>query len=140
MKLETGKQETSPEMEEYDDEDDDEVIDKSCYSPPMIFGPAREGGEDLFVPPLNFAMVDNGLFRSGFPDVANFSFLQTLKLRSVLCLCPEPYPEANWEFLRSNGIRLFQFGIEGGKLQAKSCLTSASKLTTSRSPSRMQQS
>ncbi|PKU61462.1 tyrosine-protein phosphatase DSP1-like isoform X1 [Dendrobium catenatum] len=118
MKLETGKQGTSPEMEEYDDEDDDEVIDKSCYSPPMIFGPAREGGEDLFVPPLNFAMVDNGVFRSGFPDVANFSFLQTLKIRSVLfrCLCPEPYPEANWEFLRSNGIRLFQLGIEGGKV------------------------
>ncbi|EXC27243.1 putative tyrosine-protein phosphatase [Morus notabilis] len=74
-----------------------------------------DDGEDLFIPPLNFAMVDNGIFRSGFPDSANFSFLQTLGLRSIICLCPEPYPEANMEFLKANGIRLFQFGIEGYK-------------------------
>lgn len=41
-------------------------------------------GEDLFVPPLNFAIVDTGIFRSGFPDSANFSFLQTLGLRSIM--------------------------------------------------------
>ncbi|KAK6917806.1 Atypical dual-specificity phosphatase Siw14-like [Dillenia turbinata] len=68
--------------------------------------------EDLLVPPLNFAMVDNGIFRSGFPDIANFSFLQALALRSIIYLCPEPYPEQNREFLESNGILLFQFGIE----------------------------
>ncbi|KAH7533123.1 hypothetical protein FEM48_Zijuj04G0097000 [Ziziphus jujuba var. spinosa] len=73
-------------------------------------------GEGLFTPPLNFAMVDNGIFRSGFPDSANFAFLQTLGLRSIICMCPEPYPEANMEFLKSNGIRLFQFGIEGYKV------------------------
>ncbi|URD95930.1 Tyrosine phosphatase family [Musa troglodytarum] len=86
-----------------------------------------EGEELLFVPPLNFAMVDAGLYRSGFPESANFGFLRTLRLRSVLvlmggvdgiigrCLCPEPYPEANLEFLRENDIRLFQFGIENRK-------------------------
>ncbi|KAI3916770.1 hypothetical protein MKW98_026241, partial [Papaver atlanticum] len=73
------------------------------------------GGEELFVPPLNFAMVDNGIFRSGFPDTSNFPFLQTLGLRSIIYLCPEPYPEANMEFLKSNRIQLFQFGIEGCK-------------------------
>ncbi|KAL6330160.1 hypothetical protein AAG906_040080 [Vitis piasezkii] len=72
-------------------------------------------GEELFTPPLNFAMVDNGIFRSGFPDTANFAFLQTLGLRSIIYLCPETYPEANNEFLKSNGIKLFQFGIEGYK-------------------------
>ncbi|XP_038888264.1 tyrosine-protein phosphatase DSP1-like isoform X2 [Benincasa hispida] len=72
-------------------------------------------GDNLFVPPLNFAVVDSGIFRSGFPDSSNFSFLQTLGLRSIICLCPEPYPEANMDFLKSNGIRLFQFGIEGSK-------------------------
>ncbi|GJX74787.1 probable tyrosine-protein phosphatase, partial [Tanacetum coccineum] len=30
-------------------------------------------------------------------------------------LCPEPYPEHNMEFLKANGIQLFQFGIEGTK-------------------------
>ncbi|CAD5180648.1 unnamed protein product [Musa acuminata subsp. malaccensis] len=67
------------------------------------------------VPPPNFAMVGCGLYRSGFPDAANFCFLTTLRLRSVLCLCPEPYPEENMEFLRENGIKLFQFGIDGCK-------------------------
>lgn len=31
-------------------------------------------------------------------------------------LCPEPYPEANMEFLKSNGIKLYHFGIEGHKV------------------------
>nr|GMD06963.1 probable tyrosine-protein phosphatase At1g05000 [Ipomoea batatas]GMD11361.1 probable tyrosine-protein phosphatase At1g05000 [Ipomoea batatas] len=60
-------------------------------------------------------MVDYGVFRSGFPDAANFAFLQTLGLRSIICLCPEPYPEENVEFLNANRIQLFQFGIEGSK-------------------------
>ncbi|GMI69112.1 plant and fungi atypical dual-specificity phosphatase 1 [Hibiscus trionum] len=71
--------------------------------------------EHNLIPPFNFAMVDNGIFRSGFPDSANFSFLQKLNLRSIIYLCPEPYPESNTEFLKSNEIKLFQFGIEGYK-------------------------
>ncbi|KAF3451786.1 hypothetical protein FNV43_RR07882 [Rhamnella rubrinervis] len=86
-------------------------------------------GEELFAPPLNFAMVDNNIFRSGFPGPASFSFLKSLGIRSIvyvkLCaqafvfdvkflyLCPESYPEANSKFLEANGIRLFQFPIEG---------------------------
>ncbi|KAJ8512806.1 hypothetical protein OPV22_003240 [Ensete ventricosum] len=96
------------------------VAKPSCYAlaseggEPVVA--TTDGGEELlFVPPLNFAMVDAGLYRSGFPETANFGFLRTLRLRSVLCLCPEPYPEANLEFLRENGIRLFQFGIENRK-------------------------
>ncbi|KAK8629871.1 hypothetical protein V6N13_078692 [Hibiscus sabdariffa] len=78
--------------------------------------PANSSSDDLnLIPPLNFAMVDNGIFRSGFPDSANFSFLQTLNLSSIIYLCPEPYPEGNTEFLKSNGIKLFQFGIESHK-------------------------
>ncbi|GMH26868.1 hypothetical protein Nepgr_028711 [Nepenthes gracilis] len=72
-------------------------------------------GDDLYIPPFNFAVVDNGVFRSGFPDTANFSFLRTLGLRTIIYLCPEPYPEQNNEFLKANGIRLFQFGIDMSK-------------------------
>ncbi|XP_009626948.1 inositol diphosphatase DSP1-like [Nicotiana tomentosiformis] len=82
---------------------------------PENFSPAIDATEGLLVPPLNFSMVDYGVFRSGFPDIANFSFLQTLGLRSIIYLCPEPYPEANVEFLNANGIRPFQFAIEGSK-------------------------
>ncbi|XP_073003410.1 inositol diphosphatase DSP4-like isoform X1 [Typha latifolia] len=112
MKLEMRKQaqiqEEEVDVEVDEDEEEEEHLRYSAAA-------GREGGEELFVPPLNFAMVDHGVFRSGFPDVANFGFLETLKLRSVLCLCPEPYPEANVEFLRANGIVLFQFGIDGCK-------------------------
>ncbi|KAI3870494.1 hypothetical protein MKX03_022687 [Papaver bracteatum] len=75
----------------------------------------NEEEENMLVPPLNFSMVDNGVFRSGFPGVSNFTFLETLGLRSIIYLCPEPYPAANSEFLKSNRIRLFQFPIEGNK-------------------------
>ncbi|XP_019091898.1 PREDICTED: probable tyrosine-protein phosphatase At1g05000 isoform X2 [Camelina sativa] len=93
----------SPDDGEADDDDDDDTF-------------RVVSGEELnLIPPLNFSMVDNGIFRSGFPDSANFSFLQTLGLRSIIYLCPEPYPETNLHFLKSNGIRLFQFGIEGNK-------------------------
>ncbi|KAH9315568.1 hypothetical protein KI387_024195, partial [Taxus chinensis] len=30
-------------------------------------------------------------------------------------LCPEPYSEANRDFIRNHGIKLFHFGIEGNK-------------------------
>lgn len=51
---------------------------------PENFSPAIDATEGLLVPPLNFSMVDYGVFRSGFPDIANFSFLQTLGLRSIM--------------------------------------------------------
>lgn len=69
----------------------------------------------MVAPPANFGMVDKGVYRSGFPDAVNFGFLRGLGLRSIVYLCPEPYPEANSEFLEVEGIHLFQFGIEGNK-------------------------
>ncbi|KAI3783753.1 hypothetical protein L1987_42839 [Smallanthus sonchifolius] len=67
------------------------------------------------VPPINFANVEDRVYRSGFPQPSNFPFLETLQLRSIIYLCPEPYPEENLEFLKANNIRLFQFGIDGTK-------------------------
>ncbi|KAI8002056.1 Tyrosine-protein phosphatase DSP1 [Camellia lanceoleosa] len=84
-------------------------------SPPSTGDVSENDGDELLAPPLNFAMVDYGVFRSGFPESANFSFLQTLGLRSIVYLCQEPYPEANLRFLNANGIQLFQLGIDGCK-------------------------
>ncbi|XP_038879707.1 tyrosine-protein phosphatase DSP3-like [Benincasa hispida] len=69
----------------------------------------------ILLPPPNFSMVEDGIFRSGFPQPANFPFLRSLNLRSIIYLCPEPYPEENLEFLKANNIKLFQFKIEGKK-------------------------
>ncbi|KAL2549223.1 Tyrosine phosphatase family protein [Forsythia ovata] len=70
----------------------------------------------VLLPPPNFAAVeDNSVYRSSFPQPSNFPFLRSLKLRSILYLCPEPYPEENLQFLQSNEVKLFQFGIDGTK-------------------------
>ncbi|XP_015878295.2 probable tyrosine-protein phosphatase DSP4 isoform X2 [Ziziphus jujuba] len=66
--------------------------DRSSSPAPKAMANGDDIGEELFVPPLNFAMVDNNIFRY---------------------LCPEPYPEVNNKFLEANGIKLFQFAIEG---------------------------
>ncbi|GAB2229139.1 hypothetical protein Droror1_Dr00023274 [Drosera rotundifolia] len=71
---------------------------------------------EVSVAPMSFAVVEEGVYRSGFPKPENFGFIKTLNLNSIIYLCPEPYPEVQWEFVRSNNIRLFQFGIEGKKM------------------------
>ncbi|PKU81420.1 tyrosine-protein phosphatase DSP3 [Dendrobium catenatum] len=78
-------------------------------------GDFNDGGKALLLPPSNFAMVDNGIYRSGFPGTMNIGFLETLNLRSVVYLCPEPYPDDMAAYMNSVGIRIFQFGIDGSK-------------------------
>ncbi|KAI3796859.1 hypothetical protein L1987_39545 [Smallanthus sonchifolius] len=73
------------------------------------------GGELAYHPPFNFATVEDRIYRSGFPQSSDFPFLDTLRLRSVICLCVESYPKENLEYLNSRNIRLFQFGIDGTK-------------------------
>ncbi|KAL6192667.1 hypothetical protein ACLB2K_033753 [Fragaria x ananassa] len=86
---------------------------------------------------INFSMVDDGIFRSSFPQPSNFPSLawnlcytdtppqlrvsNTPGMAKYVSDTPrgvsenEPYPEENLEFLRSQDIQLFQFGIEGKK-------------------------
>lgn len=71
--------------------------------------------DEVLIPPANFSMVEDGLYRSGFPETSNFGFLETLNLKSIIYLCTEPYPEEHLKFLELHNIRLFQFGIEGTK-------------------------
>ncbi|XP_071736729.1 inositol diphosphatase DSP1-like [Rutidosis leptorrhynchoides] len=80
----------------------------------MLTGKHDPTGDELY-PPINFAMVDYGIYRSSLPDSANFTFIKTLGLRSIVYLCPELYPDHNMEFLKCNRIQLFHFGIEGTK-------------------------
>jgi len=43
-----------------------------------------EENDDVLVPPTNFSMVEDGIFRSGLPQPSNFGFLETLNLRSIM--------------------------------------------------------
>ena len=44
----------------------------------------EEESDVVLVPPSNFSMVEDGIFRSGFPQSDNFPFLDTLNLRSIM--------------------------------------------------------
>eukprot|EP01018_Ginkgo_biloba_P029470 Gb_03231 [translate_table: standard] len=49
-----------------------------------LLPPQQEGYNERFVPPLNFAMVDKRVYRSGLPNNKNFPFLETLQLSSIM--------------------------------------------------------
>lgn len=67
------------------------------------------------IPPTNFAMVCPGVYRSGYPKAMNHSFLQSLRLKSLIFLCPEDCDDANRKFCKANGVQILQFGINGNK-------------------------
>ena len=67
------------------------------------------------IPPLNFAMVSPGVYRSGYPNVDNHSFLKTLRLKTLIYLCPEDCNAQNLDFYRQSNIEIMQFGIQGNK-------------------------
>lgn len=77
-------------------------------------GPILDEAAEL-TPPENFAPVINTIYRSSFPQPVNFSFLKKLKLKSILCLIPEDYPQLHQKFLEDQGIKLFQLGMSGNK-------------------------
>jgi protein tyrosine/serine phosphatase len=43
----------------------------------------------MYFPPINFAVVQEGLYRSGLPSEVNFPFLERLNLRTIVYLFPE---------------------------------------------------
>lgn len=40
--------------------------------------------EPLLIPPLNFAMVQPGIYRSGYPNKMNFPFLKKYKIKTIV--------------------------------------------------------
>ena len=69
-----------------------------------------------FVPPLNFALVARGgIYRSGHPNERNFSFLQNLRLKSVMYLGMEDYRKNMKDFCEAQGIQVFHFRLKVAK-------------------------
>lgn len=65
------------------------------------------------IPPPNFGYVETDLYRSAIPDEMNFSFLQTLHLKTVVYLSLDAPSQIFSEFLKEQGIELVQ--ISGGE-------------------------
>ncbi|KAJ1516186.1 hypothetical protein HMI55_002799 [Coelomomyces lativittatus] len=72
--------------------------------------------ESVLVPPLNFAMVCSGVYRSGYPNRKNFTFLKTLQLKTLIYVCPESYAEENQRFAEENQIQVFHYQIKSNKV------------------------
>ena len=48
----------------------------------------------ILIPPQNFGVVEENLYRSGQPSELNFPFLEKMRLRKIIHLAPEePAPE-----------------------------------------------
>ena len=43
-----------------------------------------EPAPEVLVPPINFALVVPGVYRSGHPNKKNFGFLKQLKLKGIM--------------------------------------------------------
>lgn len=87
--------------------------------------------EDPLIPPENFSVVCSGVYRSGFPKKRNFEFMETLRLKTVLTLVLEDYPDANLKWCEERDVQFMvglcaagrsrthsdqQFGIPGNKV------------------------
>ena len=71
------------------------------------------------IPPLNFALVCNGVYRCGYPNSKNMTFLDRLQLRSIIYLSHEPYAKVNQDFVRQHQLQFFHFPTEGNKVSCQ---------------------
>lgn len=71
--------------------------------------------QEMF-PPENFSNVIGEIYRSSFPRRENLQFLKKqIKLKSVLVLLPEEYPQDLLQVMTDNDIQLFQCPMQGNK-------------------------
>ena len=71
------------------------------------------------IPPPLFAMVEDGVYRSGYPRSRNFSFLSKLGLKTCVYLGLHEIEgdfEFNEHFVNAYGIKLYQIPIYGNHL------------------------
>lgn len=65
----------------------------------------------VLVPPINFALVAPGVYRSGHPNLKNFSFLLGLSLRTIIYLESTTYRPDSKAFTESCDIQLHTFDL-----------------------------
>ncbi|KAF9540605.1 hypothetical protein EC957_003947 [Mortierella hygrophila] len=74
-----------------------------------------ESANAVLVPPLNFALVAPGVYRSGHPNKHNFPFMKKLGLKVIVQMSEEPYAPDLVDFLEQENIRRIHYKIEGNK-------------------------
>jgi len=74
----------------------------------------------LLIPPLNFSLVNKGVYRSGYPNKRNFAFLETIGIRTFICLATEApahlsIANDNLEFIKKRNMKRIEIPVEGQK-------------------------
>ncbi|KAI3327938.1 tyrosine phosphatase family-domain-containing protein [Xylariaceae sp. AK1471] len=67
------------------------------------------------LPSLNFSMVSEGLYRSGYPQAQDYPFIQSLKLKTIVTLVSKELPDGYQEFIQGNHITHKIFDMAGTK-------------------------
>ncbi|KAI1825436.1 tyrosine phosphatase family-domain-containing protein [Xylaria intraflava] len=68
--------------------------------------------------PINFAMVSEGLYRSGYPQARDYPFMESLKLKTIVTLVNKELPDGFRQFLEENQITHKIFDMAGTKKEA----------------------
>lgn len=58
------------------------------------------------IPPTNFGIVEEDLYRSGMPNELNFPFLERLQLRTIIYLASDEVSDKLLDFIDDQGIEL----------------------------------
>ncbi|KAI0484112.1 tyrosine phosphatase family-domain-containing protein [Xylariaceae sp. FL0804] len=66
-------------------------------------------------PPVNFGTVTHSVYRSAYPAAADYSFIASLKLRSIVTLVSKDLPEGFGKFMEQNHIAHHVFDMAGTK-------------------------
>ncbi|GAA5896041.1 hypothetical protein JCM6882_005595 [Rhodosporidiobolus microsporus] len=69
-------------------------------------------GKRVLIPPPQFGMVEEGLYRSGQPTELNLPFVEKLGLKSIVWLAPEDPNEPFMQFIKEHNIRLHHLGAD----------------------------
>ncbi|KAI0102456.1 tyrosine phosphatase family-domain-containing protein [Nemania sp. FL0031] len=68
-----------------------------------------------YQPPINFSVVSEGLYRSGYPQPQDYPFIQGLRLKTIVTLVDKELPDGYQEFIHINGITHKIFDMAGTK-------------------------
>lgn len=64
------------------------------------------------IPPTNFGIVEEDLYRSGMPNELNFPFLEKLRLKTVIYLASDDISDKLVDFIDDRGIELIPLAPE----------------------------
>ncbi|EAN76830.1 hypothetical protein, conserved [Trypanosoma brucei brucei TREU927] len=113
------------------------IIMKSLHSPPLQ---ESQSSREIMVsrtldpallnvvPPLRFAIVEEGVYRGAYPTLRNFPFLRSLGLRTIVSLTPEEPTYDLSRFAAAEGITIRHIQVEQNKGEAQLMPTDMSEV------------